>query len=509
MPKLSVVDDRGSLHEALAALREGEARLRAVFDSAHEGILVYDTSLKVVDANAAAERMVGVPLAQMKGKPGFSSLVDVVREDGTPLEPEERPTRITLATGEPQTGQVLGIHRADGSVTWISVNTALLRLPGESQVYGIVSTISDITGRKFAEQALRASEARFRKTFELAGSGIANLSLDGRFVRVNRSLCTMLGYSERELIGRAVKEISHPDDRDLTDAQRARVRSGELESVKFEKRYIARSGALVWVVLTVALVRDADGTPQYEIAVFDDVTERKQAHEELQRSNAELEQFASVASHDLQEPLRTISSYTQLLKRRHGERLDGDAAEFMGYIVDGAARMKRLIEDLLAYSRVGTHGKELRKVSVQAALERALDNLKAALAESGGTVSSDALPGVLGDELQLGQVFQNLIGNALKFRGKQAPKVHVGVSRDASHWVIGVKDNGIGIEPKYFERVFMLFQRLHGMDEYPGTGIGLAICKKVIERHGGRIWVESAPGEGSSFLFTLPRMKDA
>src|SRR5688572_5545733 len=254
MPKLSVVDDRGTLHEALTALREGEARLRAVFDSANEGILVYDTSLKVVDANAAAERIIGLPLAAMKGKPGFSSLVDVVRADGTPLEPEDRPARITLTTGQPQAQQVLGIHREDGSVTWISVNTAVLRNPGDSQVHGIVSTISDITDRKFAEQALRSSEARFRRTFELAGSGIANLGLDGRFLRVNRSLCAMLGYAPEELVGQLVKDVSHPDDRDMTDAQRARVRSGEVDSVKFEKRYIAKSGAVVWVVLTVALV---------------------------------------------------------------------------------------------------------------------------------------------------------------------------------------------------------------------------------------------------------------
>jgi PAS domain S-box-containing protein len=507
VPKLSVIDDRASLHEALAALREGEARARAVFDSANEGILVYDASLRLADANAAAARIIGVPLAQMIGKAGFSSLVPVVHEDGTPLEPEERPARITLETGQAQAGRVLGIHRPDGSVTWISVNTAVLRLPGESKVRGVVSTISDITDRKFAEQALRSSEARFRRTFELAGSGIANLGLDGRFIRVNRSLCAMLGYAAEELVGRPVKDISHPDDRDLTDEQRARVRSGELDSVKFEKRYIAKSGATVWVVLTVALVRDVDGTPQYEIAVFDDVTERKQALEELQRSNAELEQFASVASHDLQEPLRTISSYTQLLKRRYGERLEGDAAEFMGFIVDGAARMKQLIEDLLAYSRVGKHGKELQKVAVQAALAHALDNLKAALAESGGAVTHDALPSVLGDELQLAQVFQNLIGNALKFRGKDAPRIHVEV-KDGTSWEIAVKDNGIGIDPKYFERVFQIFQRLHAMGEYPGTGIGLAICKKVVERHGGRIWVESQPGAGSTFRFTLPKSKE-
>ena len=509
MPKVSVVEDHASLHEALAALREGEARARAVFDSANEGILVYDANLRLTDANAAAARIIGLPLAQMIGKAGFSSLVPVVHEDGTPLEPEDRPTRVTLETGQPQTGRVLGIHRPDGSVTWVSVNTAVLRLPGESAVRGVVSTISDITDRKFAEQALRSSETRFRLTFELAGSGIANLSLDGRFLRVNRSLCSMLGYSAEELIGRRLKEISHPDDQDFANSKQMRVRSGEIDSVKFEKRYIAKSGAVVWVVLTVALVRDDDGTPQYEITVFDDITERKKAHQELARSNAELEQFASVASHDLQEPLRTISSYTQLLERRYGKRLEGEAVEFMRYIVDGAARMKQLIEDLLAYSRAGAPARQMQKASVQAALSRALENLKGALADSGGTVSHDPLPSVLGDELQLGQVFQNLIGNALKFRGKDAPRIHVGVKDADTTWEIAVKDNGIGIEPKYFERVFQIFQRLHAMGEYPGTGIGLAICKKVVERHGGRIWVESTPGQGSSFLFTLPKMKEA
>jgi PAS domain S-box-containing protein len=501
-------DERDALREALAALREGEARFRAVIDSANEGILVYDAQLRVIAANAAAERIIGVPVAEMMGKPGFTSLVTAVREDGTPLAPEDRPTRITLRTGQAQTGQVLGIQRADATVTWISVNTGFLRLPGESKLHGIVSTISDITDRKRAEQALRDSEARFRQTFELAGSGIATVDLQGHFLRVNRGLCSMLGYSADDLVGRSVKEISHPDDRDLTDAQRARVRSGELESVKFEKRYIAQNGSVVWVMLTVALVRGTDGAPQYEIAVFDDITDKKAAQEELQRSNAELEQFAYVASHDLQEPLRMVSSYTQLLERRYGERFDADAREFMGYVVDGAARMKQLIEDLLAYSRVGTHGKEFKPVALAAALSRALANLRAALAESpGAAVTHDVLPTLPGDELQLAQLFQNLIGNALKFRGSASPVVHISVVDRNTEWEIGVRDNGIGIEPQYFEKVFMVFQRLHAMGEYPGTGIGLAICKKVVERHGGRIWVESQPGAGSSFLFTLPKSK--
>jgi light-regulated signal transduction histidine kinase (bacteriophytochrome) len=267
-------------------------------------------------------------------------------------------------------------------------------------------------------------------------------------------------------------------------------------------------------------VYDENGKFRGYRGVGSDITERKRAEaelrrahdelakkaDELERSNAELEQFAYVASHDLQEPLRMVSSYTQLLAKRYRDQLPADAQEFMHYTVDGAARMKQLIEDLLAYSRVGTKGKELVPVSLEAPLKRALTNLRAAIQESGAAVTCDALPTVDADEIQLAQVFQNLIGNALKFRSKEmAPHIHVGAVEEAGEWHISVADNGIGIEPQYFERIFMLFQRLHAMGEYPGTGIGLAICKKVAERHGGRIWVTSTPGAGSTFHFTLPK----
>jgi light-regulated signal transduction histidine kinase (bacteriophytochrome) len=230
--------------------------------------------------------------------------------------------------------------------------------------------------------------------------------------------------------------------------------------------------------------------------------------QELARSNAELEQFAYVASHDLQEPLRMVASYTQLLMRRYGERFDGDAREFMDFIVDGAARMKQLIEDLLAYSRVGTRGKPFQPVPAETVLKKALANLQIAIEQSGATVTHDPLPVVTVDEVQWLQLLQNLIGNAVKFRGEAPPEVHVSVEDRGTEWVFGVRDNGIGIEPQYFERIFMVFQRLAGRNEYPGTGIGLAICKKVVERHEGRIWVESQPGRGSTFRFTLPKREE-
>ncbi|HEU0036814.1 MAG TPA: ATP-binding protein [Kofleriaceae bacterium] len=232
--------------------------------------------------------------------------------------------------------------------------------------------------------------------------------------------------------------------------------------------------------------------------------ELEQRVDELARSNAELERFAYVASHDLQEPLRMVASYNQLLARRYKGQLGEDADEFIGYTVEGVTRMQRLINDLLAYSRVGSRAGDRKPVELTRAFDAAIANLGGAIGDANALISHDDLPRVVGDETQLAQLLQNLIGNAIKFHGDAPPKVHVGARRDGAMWAICVRDNGIGIAPEYFERVFVIFQRLHPREKYPGTGIGLAICKKIVERHGGKIWVESKPGEGSNVWFTLP-----
>jgi light-regulated signal transduction histidine kinase (bacteriophytochrome) len=244
--------------------------------------------------------------------------------------------------------------------------------------------------------------------------------------------------------------------------------------------------------------------------ILSDISDRKHAEKLLQQqmrelafSNSELEQFAYVASHDLQEPLRMVASYVQLLARRYKGKLDSDADEFIAFAVDGSTRMQALINDLLTYSRVGRRGKDLEPTDGNTILNQALANLKVLIEENHASIDRDPLPTIIGDETQLIQLFQNLIGNAIKFHREKVPHVHISAEQNGNKTVFSVRDDGIGIDPQFIERIFLIFQRLHGKNSYPGTGIGLAVCKKIVERHGGHIWVESEPDKGSTFKFTL------
>jgi PAS domain S-box-containing protein len=249
------------------------------------------------------------------------------------------------------------------------------------------------------------------------------------------------------------------------------------------------------------------------VVTFSDVTERKLAERalaekaELARAHAELEQFAYVASHDLKEPLRMVASYTQLLAKRYKGKLDSDADEFIGYTVDGAIRMQGLIEGLLAYSRIGMEAQPFEPTDCAAVLNEALENLSESVKESGALTTHDPLPTVMADRSQMTQLFQNLISNAIKFRGEQKPEIHISSKRSGDEWLFSVRDNGIGVAPQYQERIFFIFQRLHARKDYPGIGIGLALCKRIIERHRGRIWVESGIWKGATFYFTIPKQK--
>jgi PAS domain S-box-containing protein len=335
------------------------------------------------------------------------------------------------------------------------------------------------------------------------------VNLDGAIVLLNLQAEKQFGYHRAELLGQPVNNIIPEgfaerliadDLRSAADALAQQIGTGiELSGRR-------KDGSEFPIEIMLSPMENDEGI--LVTAAIRDITARKEAEAKLLQqleANEELGQFAYIASHDLQEPLRIVAGYTQLLSRRYKGRLDSDADEFIAFAVDGVERMQRLIRDLLAYSRVGTERKDLLETSSEEALQRALINLGGAIQESGAVVTHDPLPAVLADETQLAQLFQNLVGNAIKYaRPGIVPRVHISASKLGENtWSFAVADNGLGIDPQYFERIFGMFQRLHKRDEFAGTGIGLAICKKIVERHGGSISVESEPGQGSTFHFAL------
>lgn len=375
--------------------------------------------------------------------------------------------------------------------------------------------LGQVVERKRAEEALRDAETRYRLLVEQlpAVPYIAEPGSSGEWLYVSPQIQNMLGFSSAEWMADRdlwFRQLCAADREGVLAEEKAAEARGE--PFQFEYRMFTRDGKQVWIHDACTLVKDTMSGCSIQHGVLFDVTERKTAQEELARkaqelarSNAELEQFAYVASHDLQEPLRMVASYTQLLARRYKGKLDEDAEEFINFAVDGANRMQQLIQDLLSYSRVTTRGKTLSLTQAEAGCSAAIANLQESIQEANAVVNVASLPTVLADATQLTQLFQNLIANAIKYRNERKPEIYVDARPNGKEWVFSVRDNGIGIEPQYFERIFQMFQRLHTRKEYSGTGIGLAVCRKIVERHGGRIWVESEAGKGSTFLFTIPQ----
>jgi PAS domain S-box-containing protein len=402
----------------------------------------------------------------------------------------------------------------DGSLHWVaSHGRAALEGDGpQRRAVRLAGTNREITEEKRADRVLRESEERFRLLFQQAAVGIKRLDVQERMLEVNDKFCEILGYSREELLPLSMKDYTHPEDLLRERAEIARLLAREIPAYSMEKRCLRKDGREIWVRVTSSLPSGGEKPAEWWISVVEDITHDKQAEEALQRtadelarSNQDLEQFAYVASHDLQEPLRMVAGYLQLFSERYRGQIDDKADKYIAYAVDGATRMSTLIRDLLAYSRVGTRTEPLSPTSSQEALSVALKNLSSAIHESGAAVTHDRLPDVRGDKTQLTQVFQNLVGNALKFRDPgRPPRIHVGVCRQQEQWLFTVADNGVGFEQQYAEKIFVIFQRLHGRGSYPGTGIGLAICRRIVERHGGRIWARGEPGKGATFFFTMP-----
>jgi PAS domain S-box-containing protein len=482
------------------ALRESEERYRMLLDGIRDyAIYVMDSQGRVVSWNSGAERIKGYRADQIIGQ-SFSCFFPP--EDIKRGRPEEI-LRLTAASGrhEEQGMRV----RKDGSRFLASLTFTALR-DSDGNLRGFSEFSHDLSESK-------ESGAKYRGLLEAAPDAMVVVNQDGEIVLLNVQAEKQFGYSRDELIGQKVKNIIPEgfaerliadDLRSTADALAQQIGTG------IELTARRKNGSEFPIEIMLSPLKSAQGI--LVTAAIRDITERNKSEEhlvktigELKRSNDELQQFAYVASHDLQEPLRMVASYTQLLAQRYKGRLDSDADEFIGYAVDGSNRMQDLIQDLLAYSRAGTNGKVLREISSENAFKEALANLRTTIGESGAIVTHDLLPAITTDDTQLSQVFQNLVGNAIKYRGAEVPHVHVSAARNGGNeWIFSVRDNGLGIDPQYFEKIFVIFQRLHGREEFKGTGIGLAICKKVVERLGGRIWVESQPQKGSTFYFALP-----
>lgn len=421
----------------------------------------------------------------------------------------------------------------DGSVHWIAAKGAGF-YDADGCAVRMEGVVTDITRRMEAKRSRDESERNFRMLAQIMPQMVWTTRPDGHVDYFNQRWVDFTGMTFEQTQGWDWKSVIHPEDLDIClERWSQALRSGQTYEVEYRIRR-ASDGAYRWHLGRAEPRRDEDGRIVKWFGTCTDIDDQKRLlaalqerdrklerinnelearvearTAELTRSNKELEQFAYVASHDLQQPLRMVTSYMQLLENRYKNELDDDAREFINYAVDGASRMKRLIDDLLSYSRLNSGDGQAELSDCEIVLARALGLVESVIQESGATVTHDPLPAVVADETQLTQLFQNLIGNAVKYRGDRPPRVHIRADQQNGEWLFSVQDNGIGFEPRYAERIFLVFQRLHTKEEYAGTGIGLAICKKVVERHGGRIWVESQPGRGSTFYFTIPCVEEA
>jgi len=474
--------------------------LAAIVRSSDDAILSKDRNAIVTSWNEAAERLYGYTSAEVVGQ-SVGIIIPPERQG------EEFEIIAKVLAGERVEHYETERVRKDGRRLAVSLTASPIHGEG-GEIVGVSTQARDLS---VTQRALLHAEERFHG----APVGIAIIDLEGGEYRglrqVNAEMTRLLGYTAAELADLGQGELTHPDDAEAERVLFGDLAAGRRNSFGIEKRNRHKDGHWVWVWLTVSLLGQED-PPRAALAHVLDISQRRAAEKELElaqqnleRSNAELDQFAYVASHDLKEPLILLSAYARMLSERHGDALDEEGRTFLGHVRDEAARMKSMIDDLLDYSRLQTQAEDVSRVELGEVADTAVRTLAPRIEEAGARVEVQAtLPVVHGSPAQFERLFRNLIGNAIKFRGEEPPVVTIAAESVDGECIVSVGDNGIGVDPAKAARIFDVFQRLHSQDQYAGTGMGLAICKRIVERHGGRIWVDPAPSGGSVFKFALP-----
>lgn len=488
--------DRKKMEEAFAKKTE---ELQTIIDSSRSLIFYKDKENRFLQVNKAFANILGLPKEQLEGK----SLFDIFPKEQA--EAYWKDDKEVIGSERPKYDIIESIQFKN-SIHYVQTDKIPYR-DEDGNIIGIIGFAVDITERKKNEETILKAQKEWEHTFDAVPDLISIVDKDYNILQVNQPMASRLGVKIGDCIGCKCYELIHDTHEPPSNCTHKYMLKDGLEHTSdfYEEKlggYFLSSASPIYnenkeLDKCVHVLRDIT-----KIKIIE--KELESAMDDLKRSNNELEQFAYVASHDLKEPLRMVSSFLQLLQQRYEGQLDADADEFIEYAVDGAKRMHLLIEDLLAYSRIMTKGNAFKELKMEDALSQALINLKISIEENDSNISHDPLPIISADFSQMIQLFQNLIGNAIKYRDKENPQIHISATKEDDHWLFSVKDNGIGIDQRHADRIFMIFKRIHTNTEYTGTGIGLAIAKRIVEKHGGQIWLEPEPGKGSNFCFTLP-----
>jgi PAS domain S-box-containing protein len=510
----SIIHDITKHMEAEYALRESEELFRLIFDQSPIGDVIVDLNYKTLRVNSTFSKMLGYSKEEL--------LSMKFTEYTYPEDLDINLHYLQLL----HDGEIDGFelekryYRKDGEIVWGHLHVTIVKNPSDKPDY-ILTRIEDITERKKIQLALQISEEKYRTLYETMTQGVIHQDLNGRIISVNPAAEMIMGLNHYTKPGETCNyhcKALHEDGTDFpadTHPSMIALKTGKEVRNVVMGVFNPQKKSYRWInVNATPLFKPGEEKPFQVYITFEDITETIEAQKllketliELRRSNSDLEQFAYVASHDLQEPLRMVASFTQLLEKQYKDKLDDTALEYINYAVDGAKRMQALIKDLLAYSRVTSHQEDFIEIDFEELIKEVLFNLEIVIDEKKAIITQDPLPIIRSDRLQMHQLFQNLIGNAIKYNNN-IPCIHISAKEEDGNWVFGVSDNGIGINPEHYERVFQVFKRLHSNEEYDGTGIGLAICQKIVDRHGGRMWIESEVGKGSTFYFTIPVKTD-